>query len=124
MPTRLPLLFAALVTLPLALSAQPPAKGKAKANELRPPDEARRKKIEEGIEKLRARRNEPTLKPVPDEDWVEVEVYAKAADWVLRHGEWFGDTAKQTLEVLDQGLGRASALAAGNVPWRSQPGKT
>src|SRR5438067_2433744 len=62
MTVRLPLLVAALVTLPLTLTAQPP-------------DDATRKKIEDDIHTLRARRNEPTLSKVPDEAWVEVEVY-------------------------------------------------
>jgi dienelactone hydrolase len=126
MMLRLTLLLIALVLLSLAVSAQPPAgspaKGKAKAAEIRPPDDATRKKIEGAIQMLRTRRNEPTLSKVPDEVWVEVEVYAKAAEWVLRHNEFYGDTAKQALDLLDEGLRRAYTLAAGNAPWRFQPG--
>src|SRR5438874_10755196 len=122
MKRRTPLLLAALAALPLSLSAQPPAKAKAKAAEVRPPDADTRKQIEDGIRHLYTRRNEPTLKTVPDGVWAEVEVYAKAADWVLRHGEWYGDTAKQTLPVLREGTGRAYTLATGHAPWRLKPG--
>src|SRR4051812_40580450 len=111
---RLPPLFAALAALPLSLPAQPPAKGQAKAAEVRPPDDVTRQKIEDGIKHLRGRRGEPTWRNVPDEVWAEVEVYAKAAEWVLRHGEWYGDTAKQTLAVIEEGTGRADTLAAGH----------
>ncbi|HEY1376917.1 MAG TPA: hypothetical protein VGF55_08985 [Gemmataceae bacterium] len=118
------LLVAALGGLPLAVPAQP---GKAKVDKapaIKPPDAASRREIEDQLRQLRARRHESTLSKVPDDLWVEVEVYAKAAEWVLRHGEFYGDTAKQTRAVLDHGLGRAYTLAAGNAPWRFAPGTT
>ena len=49
----------------------------------------------------------------------DIEIYAKAAEWVVRHGEWFTkDSGKQTLAVLDAGLVRAKAAAGGKTPWR------
>ena len=44
----------------------------------------------------------------------DVEIYLKAAEWIVRHEEWFAnDSAKQTLAVLDDGLERAKAATAG-----------
>ncbi|MFQ5731036.1 MAG: prolyl oligopeptidase family serine peptidase [Planctomycetaceae bacterium] len=55
----------------------------------------------------------------------DVEVHAKAAEWILRHGEFFRPSyAKQTLKALDNGLQRAAALAAGKSPWTSRTGST
>ncbi|MBL8867597.1 MAG: hypothetical protein JNK93_18735, partial [Planctomycetia bacterium] len=54
----------------------------------------------------------------------DVEVYHKAAVWMVRHGEYFAkDTAKQTLAVLDAGLERAKHAAKGEAPWRDLRGK-
>lgn len=54
----------------------------------------------------------------------DVEVYHKAAVWMVRHGEYFAkDTAKQTLAVLDAGLERARHAAKGEAPWLEITGK-
>jgi poly(3-hydroxybutyrate) depolymerase len=54
----------------------------------------------------------------------DLEVYHKAAVWMVRHGEYFAkDTAKQTLAVLDAGLERAKHAAKGEAPWREVRGK-
>lgn len=48
--------------------------------------------------------------PSPD-----VLVYAKAVEWIARHGEWYGPNAgKQTLAVLDAGIARAKE-------WKEKP---
>jgi predicted esterase len=58
--------------------------------------------------------DDPPVNLLPD-----IEVYAKAAEWIVRHGEWFTkDSGKQTLAVLDAGLARAKAAAEGKAPWR------
>jgi hypothetical protein len=45
----------------------------------------------------------------------DVLVYAKAVEWIARHGEWYGANAgKQTLAVLDAGIARARE-------WRDKP---
>ncbi len=63
-------------------------------------------------------------KSTSDDVTADVEVYAKAAEWVVRHGEWFQkDSPKQTLVVLDAGLKRAKAAAQGKSPWRDVRGK-
>jgi pimeloyl-ACP methyl ester carboxylesterase len=47
-----------------------------------------------------------------------VEIYLKAAEWIMRHGEFFtADSGKWTLNVLDQGLQRAELAAQGKTPW-------
>ncbi|MCA9114709.1 MAG: prolyl oligopeptidase family serine peptidase, partial [Planctomycetaceae bacterium] len=53
----------------------------------------------------------------------DVEVYAKAAEWILRHNEFFRENyAAQTLKALETGLERAKQLAAGESPWTSTTG--
>jgi hypothetical protein len=45
----------------------------------------------------------------------DVLVYAKAVEWIARHGEWYGANAgKQTLAVLDTGIARAKE-------WKEKP---
>ncbi|MFO0936110.1 MAG: alpha/beta hydrolase-fold protein [Gemmataceae bacterium] len=49
-----------------------------------------------------------------DEHFADVAIYAKAVDYMIRHGEWYGPKAgEQTLLVLDAGLKRARELAEG-----------
>jgi len=56
----------------------------------------------------------------------DVEIYLKAAEWIVRHEEWYGaNSGKQTLAVLDAGLIRAKAKRNddGKWPWLSARGK-
>ncbi len=56
--------------------------------------------------------------------WADVAVYLKAAEWVVKHNEWYTkDTAKQTLVTLYAGLARAKALKEGKTPWLEVRGK-
>src|SRR2546423_1699242 len=87
------------------LPAGPQPQPKKKAAKVDPaankPDEATLKQIVEKTEQLRqavAKLNNLILGP-------DVEVYLKAAEWIVRHGEWLtADAGKQTLRVLDVGL--------------------
>jgi dienelactone hydrolase len=55
----------------------------------------------------------------------DVEVYAKAAEWILRHEEFFKpEYARQTEDVLAAGLARADRFAEGDLGWTARPGKT
>jgi hypothetical protein len=111
--------------VPLLAWAQPQGRqGKGKSATVRPPDEATGTAIAEKTAALKAVIH--NLKGrLKDDVLAEVEVYAKAAEWVARHGEYFGDTAKWTVAVLDDGLKRAEASAnAGDPPWRRTAGRS
>ncbi len=53
----------------------------------------------------------------------DVEICAKAADWILRHEEFYKPSyPADTLKVLDIGLDRAKSLSDGRADWLSGPG--
>src|ERR671937_470972 len=73
------------------------------------------KKLEGTIEELRASlKNKPALlELLPD-----VQIYAKAVGWALKHNEFHN--AKEfpiATSLLKQGLERARALSEGKAPW-------
>jgi dienelactone hydrolase len=117
-PLRFPL---AAVTLPLAAGlllaqtfAPPPAKV---------PDEATLKAIAEKTSKLGQAVGELRRQGVGDPVLAEVEIYYKAAVWIVRHQEFFqADAGQQTLATLDRGLLRARQAAQGDYPWLQQTG--
>ena len=48
----------------------------------------------------------------------DVAIYAKAADWIIRHSEFYRpDYVDKTREALQTGLERAKLLADGKAPW-------
>ena len=50
-----------------------------------------------------------------------MEIYLKAAEWIVRYSEFYHkDAADWTLQVLDDGLLRASQAAQGDFPWQWQ----
>lgn len=88
------------------------------------PDDAALKLIREKTEKLKEAVDGLKANGVPGHILADVEVYRKAAEWIVRHGEWFvADNGKSTLNVLDKGLERAKAAAEGKTPWRDVRGK-
>ena len=79
-----------------------------------PPDEATLKEIAAKTAELKA-----TGVAHPD-----VAVYLKAAEWIVRHREWYSEkSAKQTLDMLAVGLKRAGEFKAGKKPWLDARGK-
>jgi len=79
------------------------------------PDAATLKLITERTAKLK----EASAKMSPD-----VTVFAKAAEWIVRHEEWYTtDSVKQTLAILDEGFKRVDAVNAGIRPWRHVDGQ-
>lgn len=53
----------------------------------------------------------------------DVEVYAKAVDLALRHGEFYAANDRQVArDVLAEGEKRVAELAAGQTPWTTQRG--
>jgi len=54
----------------------------------------------------------------------DIEVYAKAAEWILRHQEFYKpDYARHTQAALKTGLARAAEMANGKVAWDVAPGR-
>lgn len=53
----------------------------------------------------------------------DVEVYAKAAEWILRHNEFYKPQyVKDTYQILETGKQRAAQLQAGKPEWTKQTG--
>lgn len=89
-----------------------------------PPDAATLKQIEAKTAELRKAVEGLPRGKLLKAVWADVAVYHKAAEWIVRHGEWFQkDSAQQTLRVLDAGLNRAMAAAQGKTPWVEVRGK-
>jgi hypothetical protein len=113
MLSRAYLAAAALLVLALPLPAQdfsPPAS--------KPPDAATLKAIKDKTNHLGAIINSLRKAGVGDPGLADVEVYYKAAVWIVRENEFFQpDSPALTLEVLDRGLLRASQLAQGETTW-------
>src|SRR5215472_18283924 len=64
------------------------------------------------------------LESRPDTLRADVEVYAKAAQWILRYPEEFYTKAylANTLKVLEHGMARARELESGEPAWPRQKG--
>jgi hypothetical protein len=71
------------------------------------------------IETVKAKHPDPAL-------LADVEIYEKAARWILKFPEEFfsQDYVAQTLSVLDQGAERARQLAEGKSSWTAEKGRT
>ena len=54
----------------------------------------------------------------------DIVVYAKAAEWIVRHGEFYRPSyVDDTRAALDAGLERAARLGAGHADWAQTPGR-
>lgn len=112
------LLLLALAPASLWAQAQNFAPPAAKA-----PDAATLKTIEEKTAKLGHALATLRRQGVRDPLLADVEIYHKAAVWIVRHGEWFtADSGAWTVDVLDRGLLRARQLSQGESPWLQQTG--
>jgi len=61
---------------------------------------------------------------VPSQVRADVEIYLKAADWIVRHNEWYhSDAPKWALGVIDQGMQRVAEAGAGKASWLEPKGK-
>lgn len=86
-------------------------------------DEATLQKIKEKTEEL-GKAVEELKKKMPDPLVADVEVFHKAAVWIVKHEEWYHkDYPKWTLEALERGLERAVLLGENKWPWLQQPGR-
>jgi predicted esterase len=116
LPLGAGLLFAlaAAVALPAQDYAPPPPT---------PPDAATLKAIADKTTRLGKAIDSLRRQGVPDAWLVGVEVYHKAAAWIVKHNEFFPpEAAAWTLEALDRGLLRARFAAAGEFPWLQAAG--
>ncbi len=79
-------------------------------------------KLRERLDKLWKR---AAVIRIPEDRFLDVEIYAKAAKWLLRYPEEFYDKSyvQKVLKVLDTGLERASALEAGKPGWLRATGR-
>jgi hypothetical protein len=108
------LVLSALVLAQPALTFPPP--------KTFPPDEAMLKEIKEKTEALRAAIKKEKI------DDPDILIFLKAAEYIVRHKEWYGKQARMTVEVLDEGIKRAGEwkkLVAGKkeverrYPWKA-----
>ncbi len=89
------------------------------------PDEAARKEIAARADLLARRLGDLRRQGVRDPYLADAEIFFKAAQWVVRHGEFYAkDSAAKMLDVLDRGLLRCSQLGRGEAPWQEQTGQT
>lgn len=88
------------------------------------PDEATLKQIAEKTEQLRKLVAALKEKQLRDDVLIDVEIYLKAAENIVRFEEWYAAaSAKWALTTLDQGLERAKLADGGKPVWRDAPGK-
>jgi predicted esterase len=91
--------------------------------EVKMPDEAKLKEIRDRSKKLDQRLKLLRGRQLADHELVEVEVFSKAAAWMLRHEEFYSKEAGDwALDALDQGLQRGAQAAQGEAPWRKETG--
>jgi pimeloyl-ACP methyl ester carboxylesterase len=112
LPAAVWLLVSALV---LAQNfAPPPAK---------PPKDEVQKKIADSMNKLNKAIRSLDRQKIRDPWLAEVEIYYKAASWLVKHKEFYQPQAAEwTLEALDRGMVRAKQLAQGDMPWVESTG--
>jgi dienelactone hydrolase len=110
-------------TLAAQEKKQPKGKAKADPKSFRP-DAATLRQIAEKTEQLRKAVAALRGKKIADDVLVEVEIYLKAAENIVRFEEWLhANSGKWALTTLDQGLERAKQAEGGKAVWRDAPGK-
>jgi enterochelin esterase-like enzyme len=109
-----------LVAAGAALQAQKYAPPKSE-----PPDETKLKALTEKIHKLENKVAKLRQDGAHDPDLVDIEVYLKAATWIIQLNEFYDkEAADWTDEILDTGLLRASQAARGETPWLDPKGNS
>jgi hypothetical protein len=112
-------------TLSLSASAQMPPTQDFAPPPLFTPDAATLAAIKAKTAELQILVNTINTSPAYIKNKAEdVMVYLKAAEWIVRHNEWYAkDSGKQTLSVLDAGLARGKSALKGEAPWRESRGQ-
>ncbi|MBK9171015.1 MAG: prolyl oligopeptidase family serine peptidase [Bryobacterales bacterium] len=100
----------ALLPLLCAQNSPPPQELEAMRESLR--------RLDREVTALRVARTDPALV-------ADVDVYRKAAEWILRFPEEFfkPEYAGQTRQTIERGLARAKALRAGRAGWAQEKGR-
>lgn len=89
------------------------------------PNDADAAKIKDKLAELQKRVEALKKGEVSPAQLADVEICAKAADWILRHSEFYKPAyVQQTLAVLDKGLARAADVESKKVAWGTQPGRS
>lgn len=105
-------------------AAAPKADPKFKAPAVVRPDAATMKIIAEKTKTLTEAVAALQAKKIPDDVLVEVDIYRKAAEYIVKFDEWYtANAVKWTLTTLDRGLERAKQAEGGKAPWREQTGQ-
>ena len=112
---------AACLAFALAAFAAPPKDAPPPA----PPDAETVKAIKEQAKKLDSQIRILRSSGVSDPYLADVEIYLKAAEWVLKHDEFTqkGAGPDAVREVLDRGMLRASQQSRGEAPWLFETGQ-
>jgi len=93
------------------------------ANAANEPSAAERQELERRTQALREQVAALQKGKTDEQAVADVAVCVKAAEWILRHNEWFKpDYAKKTARTLDIGEKRATALKQGKADWLQKPG--
>ncbi len=105
-----PVVLAAIVGLLSAQSYAPPP--------IKEPDEATKKAIAEKIDKLEQRVGQLRKRGLPEPVLGDVGIYLKAGRSIVAHNEFYSDKAGAwTVEILKDGLLRATQALEGEAPW-------
>jgi dienelactone hydrolase len=108
------LVLSAVLAAQQALTFPPP--------KIVPPDKDTRETIEARTDQLQSAVSGLRRLGVQGPALADIEVFLKAARWIVEHNEFYGkDAGKQTLAVLDHGLLRASQQKRGETPWLQSP---
>ena len=89
------------------------------------PSAKQRDQIDEGLRALERQIEElaSRKKPEVSRHLSDVQIHAKAAEWILRHDEFFKkDYARQTLDVIEAGKKRVAAVGNGTFVPKKVPG--
>jgi len=115
--------FVALLLMLASVSAPGQAPQKFDAPKTMPPDAEQLQEIEKRTRQLQSMIADLAKQGVSPMLLSDIDVYAKAADWIVRHGEFYHpDSAKWTLAALDRGSLRANQMARGEAAWLAQLG--
>src|SRR5258708_6390043 len=94
----------------------------AQAADSFPPTAEQKRQMQDKMSKLSARVNALAAKQGDTAILADVDVYRKAAEWILRYPEEFytKDYAANAIAALDKGLARAAELESGAPSWPKQ----